>query len=55
MSRMELAIFLETTEANVANIENCKDESKKFGRKREAKIIKEAALPPGFFIHGDII
>ena len=55
MSRMEFAVFLGTSEGHLRNIETAKEgKDIRFSREREAKIIKEAGLPPGFFVDGEV-
>lgn len=49
LSRMKFAILLDMTERSIANIENCKDESKKLGFDKMLKLILEAKLPKGWF------
>ena len=50
-SRIELANVLDTTERNIANIENSKDESKKLGWDKMLKLIDVANLPAGYFMY----
>jgi len=52
-SRIELAAALDTTERNIANIENCKDESKKLGWDKTKELIAIAELPKGYFFFDD--
>lgn len=54
MTREEFAALLGTTKQNVAQVENCKDSSRKFHRKKEDEIIKVAELPPGYFVNDTV-
>lgn len=55
MTRMEFAVLLGTSEGHLRNIETAKEGKEiRFSREREEKIIKEASLPPGFFVIKDI-
>ena len=55
MTRMEFAVFLGTSEGHLRNIETAKEgKDIRFSREREEKIIKEAGLPPGFFVNGEV-
>lgn len=55
MDRMQFAVFLGTSEGHLRNIETAKEgKDIRFSREREAKIIKEAGLPPGFFVDGEV-
>lgn len=51
MDRMEFAAMLGTTQENIRNIENCKDESKKLGFEKMQKLIDVAKLPAGYFFY----
>lgn len=52
MNRMQFAVFLESSEGYIRNIEVAKDKEIRFSREREEKIISAASLPPGFFASG---
>jgi len=51
MSRMEFAVALGMTEGSIANVERCKDESKKLSYDRMKQIIDLAKLPSGWFFY----
>ena len=51
MDRMTFAVVLGTTQENIRNIENCKDESKKLGWDKMKKLIAIAELPKGYFFY----
>lgn len=54
LDRMDFAKLIHSTQQYIAQVENCKDESRRFGRTKEDIILKEASLPPGFFVYGDV-
>ena len=57
LSRMRFAVLLDMTEGSIANVENCKDESRKLSYDKMAQVIELAELPKGwwFFDDDDII
>lgn len=55
MNRMDFAVLLGTSEGHLRNIETAKEGKEiRFSREREEIIVKEASLPPGFFVTKDI-
>lgn len=53
INRMQLAVLLETTQQNIANVENCRDGSRKLGWEKMQKLIDTAELPKGYFFYDD--
>ena len=53
LSRMRFAVLIGLTEGTIANIENCKDESKKLGYDKMLEVILVAKLPKGWWFYND--